>query len=359
MNQKNMFKSGKHLNREKIIELLREISYPGLSRDIVSFGFVKDIIIKDSNVIINIDITTKEYSVKEKLENDIRNKLSEINEISDLKININIHPPEDSQKKELNVEYKDLVPQIRYKIAVASGKGGVGKSTVAVNLAVALGLKGYKVGLFDSDIYGPSIPTMLNVKSNQVSTENNKIIPIEKYGIRLMSIGFFLEKDTPLIWRGPMVMNAIQQFLEDVKWVDLDYLIIDLPPGTGDAQLSISQLLNLSGAIIVTTPQDLALIDAVKGVQMFRKVNVPIIGIVENMSYFICPKCGEKTEIFGYGGGIKESNRINVPFLGEIPINPMVRVSGDTGRPIVLSDKESVVSKAFNKIAEKIINLKY
>jgi len=354
-----MFKSKKPIYREKIIEMLKTISYPGLSRDIVSFGFVKDVIVKNSNVTIDIDITTKEYSVKEKLENDIRNKLSEINEIADLKININVHPPKDSQKKEPNIEYKDLVPQIRYKIAVASGKGGVGKSTVAVNLAVTLSLKGYKVGLFDSDIYGPSIPTMLNVKSNQAIMEDNKIIPIEKYGIKLMSIGFFLEKDTPLIWRGPMVMKAIQQFLEDVKWVDLDYLIIDLPPGTGDAQLSISQLLNLSGSVIVTTPQDLALIDAVKGAQMFRKVNVPVIGIVENMSYFICPKCGEKTEIFGYGGGIKESSRINVPFLGEIPVNPMVRISGDTGRPIVLDDKESVISQAFNKIAEKIIELKY
>ncbi|NVM04755.1 MAG: Mrp/NBP35 family ATP-binding protein [Candidatus Helarchaeota archaeon] len=350
-----MFKSKRRLDREKIIEILKTVSYPGLTRDIVSFGFVKDVIVKGSNVTINVDITTKDYSIKEKLENDIRNKLCKIDEISNLKININLHHPEDNQKKEPTIVKKDLVPQIRYKIAVASGKGGVGKSTVAVNLAVALGLKGYKVGLFDSDIYGPSIPTMLNVEPNQIFTEDNKIIPIKKYGIKLMSIGFFLEKDTPLIWRGPMVMKAIQQFLEDVKWVDLDYLIIDLPPGTGDAQLSISQLLNLSGAIIVTTPQDLALVDAVKGVQMFLKLNVPVIGIVENMSYFICPKCGERTEIFGYGGGIKESSRINVPFLGEIPINPMVRVSGDTGRPIVLDDKEMVISKAFNKIIEKII----
>jgi ATP-binding protein involved in chromosome partitioning len=351
-----IFKNRKNLDKEKIIELLKTVSYPGLSRDIVSFGFVKDVTINNSNVIINLEITTKDYSVKEKLENDIQKVLGSITDISDLKINVNAHQPLERQTSEENSFKKDLLPNVKYKIAIASGKGGVGKSTVSVNLASSFALKGYKIGLLDSDIYGPSIPTMMDIGINQVITENEKIIPVEKYGIKLMSIGFFLEKDTPVIWRGPMVMKAVQQLLEDVEWGNLDYLFIDLPPGTGDTQLSISQLLNISGAIIVTTPQDLSLIDAAKGVQMFLKVNVPIIGIIENMSYFICPKCGTKTEIFGYGGGLKESNRLSVPFLGEIPINPMIRVSGDNGKPFVIDYRESPISSAFDNITEKIIN---
>jgi len=253
------------ITQENIIEILKTVLYPGLGRDIVSFGFVKDVLLKDSDVEIKLELTTGDNLVKEKLEQEIRNKLSNISGISELKVDIMIHSPETPKKKAHIVEQKDLAPQIKHKIAVASGKGGVGKSTVAVNLAVSLGLKGFKVGLLDSDIYGPSIPTMTNINPGKIIVENNKIEPFEKYGISVMSIGFFIEKsDTPLIWRGPMVMTAIQQLLEDVKWGDLDYLIIDLPPGTGDAQLSISQLLRLSGAIIVTTPQDLSLIDAAK-----------------------------------------------------------------------------------------------
>lgn len=351
-----IFKNEKNIDKDRIIELLKTVSYPGFSRDIVSFGFVKDVSIKNSNVIINLEVTTKDYSIKEKLENDIRKVMYSITDISDLKINVNIHQPLERQKRVENSTNRDLLPDVKYKIAIASGKGGVGKSTVSVNLASSFALKGYKVGLLDSDIYGPSIPTMMDVGINQVITENEKMIPVEKYGLKLMSIGFFLEKDTPVIWRGPMVMKAVQQLLEDVKWDNLDYLFIDLPPGTGDTQLSISQLLNISGAIIVTTPQDLSLIDAAKGVQMFLKVNVPIIGIIENMSYFICPKCGTKTEIFGYGGGLKESNRLNVPFLGEIPINPVIRVSGDSGKPFVIDHRESPISDAFDKISEKIIS---
>ncbi len=344
------------ITKEEIIEILKTVMYPELGRDIVSFGFVKDVLVRNSSVEIKLEITTKDYSVKEKIEIEIRNKLSKISEITDLEINIGILNPETGQKEGHTVEQKDFVPQIKNKIAVASGKGGVGKSTVSVNIAVSLGLKGYKVGLLDADIYGPSIPMMMNVDTEELTYKNKKIIPLKKYGIKLMSIGFLLKNDVPLIWRGPMITKVLQQFLTDVEWGNLDYLIIDLPPGTGDAQLTISQSLHLSGAVIVTTPQDISLIDAAKGVQMFLKVNVPVTGIVENMSYFICPHCGEKTEIFGSGGGLRESSRLRVPFLGEIPLNPSIRISGDSGKPIVYEDNNSEISKAFDKIIEKIIN---
>lgn len=344
----------KGITKEKIITMLKSVSYPGFSRDIVSFGFVKDVTIENSKVMVNLEITTKDNSIKEKLKEDIYKRLISESEISDVVVNITINPPKQQEKRQQGVIQKDLIPQAKYKIAVASGKGGVGKSTISVNLAVMLGLMGYKVGLLDADIYGPSIPTMTTNNEDKIYTENNKIIPLERYGIQVMSIGFFLTKDTPLIWRGPLVIKAIQQLLEDVAWSELDFLIIDLPPGTGDAQLSISQLLRLSGAVIVTTPQDLALIDAIKGVQMFMKIDVKILGIIENMSYFLCPKCGERSEIFGYGGAQKEAERLKVPFLGEIPLNTDLRIAGDSGKPYVLENSD--VSMAFRKIMEKIIN---
>ena len=345
------------ITKEEVTELLKSVTYPGFSRDIISFGFVKDVIIEDSKVTVNMDITTKDGTVKDKLDSDIREALSKNSEISDVFINITINSPKQQPVNEQHtVVQQDLVPQAKHKIAVASGKGGVGKSTVSVNLAVTLVSQGYKVGLLDADIYGPSIPTMLTPKEDKIYTEDNKIIPLERNGLQYISIGFFLTKDTPLIWRGPMVMKAIQQLLEDVAWGKLDYLIIDLPPGTGDAQLSISQLLKLRGVVIVSTPQDLALIDAIKGVQMFLKIQVPVLGIIENMSYFLCPHCNERSEIFGYGGARKECDRLNVPFLGEIPLNPELRVSGDSGRPYILDNPKSEISGIFNEISKKIIN---
>lgn len=345
------------ITREKVTEMLKSVTYPGFSRDIISFGFVKDVIVEDSKVTVNIDITTTDGTVKDKLDNDIRETLSKNSEISDVFTNITINSPKQQQPSERQtVVQQDLVPQAKYKIAVASGKGGVGKSTVSVNLAVTLVSQGYKVGLLDADIYGPSIPTMLTPEDDKIYTEDNKIIPLEMNGLQYISIGFFLTKDTPLIWRGPMVMKAIRQLLEDVAWGELDYLIIDLPPGTGDAQLSISQLLKLQGAVIVSTPQDLALIDAIKGVQMFLKVQIPVFGIIENMSYFLCPHCSERSEIFGYGGARKECGRLNVPFLGEIPLNPELRVSCDSGRPYIMDNPKSEIAEIFREISKKIIN---
>lgn len=247
---------------------------------------------------------------------------------------------------------KIVLPGVRYTLAVASGKGGVGKSTVAVNLAVALRQKDYRVGLLDADIYGPSVPMMLGLGT--VDPRLAKF-PLEKFGMKVMSMGFLVPPDRAVIWRGPMVHKAVAQFLSDIDWGDLDFLVIDLPPGTGDAQLTLTQSAPLTGAIIVTTPQDVSLIDARKGLRMFQEVRVPVLGIVENMSYFICPKCGERSEIFRHGGGKRCAEEIGVPFLGAVPIDPTVTVQGDRGVPIVESHPDAEVSRVYHQIAERVI----
>src|SRR6185436_6484971 len=228
-----------------------------------------------------------------------------------------------------------------FKVAVASGKGGVGKSTVAANLALALARVGHKVGLMDSDIYGPSQQMMMGIDEKPYVNETNQIVPIERYGVKVMSLGFLMDVDQPVIWRGPMVMKAVEQFLQDVAWGTLDVLVIDLPPGTGDAQLTLTQKVHLSGAVIVTTPQDIALIDARKGLAMFQKVNVPVLGIIENMSYFLCPHCGERSDIFSHGGARREAERLGTDFLGEVPLDMAIRETSDDGRPITVSDPQS------------------
>ncbi len=248
----------------------------------------------------------------------------------------------------------NLIPGVKYVIAVSSGKGGVGKSTVSVNLAVALALTGANVGLLDADIYGPNIPMMMGV-TKPPEQKDGKIAPAESHGVKLISMGFFVPEDTAVVWRGPMVHTAIQQLFRDVLWGELDYLLIDLPPGTGDAQLTLTQLVPLTGAVTVTTPQEVALHDVRKGMMMFQKVNVPLLGIVENMSYFLCGHCGERTEIFSYGGGERAAATLGVPFLGRVPIDPAIRDGGDSGTPIVVANPASPQSAAFREIAQKII----
>ncbi|MBX3237068.1 MAG: Mrp/NBP35 family ATP-binding protein [Nitrospiraceae bacterium] len=247
----------------------------------------------------------------------------------------------------------NIIPGVKHVIAVSSGKGGVGKSTVSVNLAVALGLTGAKVGLLDADIYGPNIPMMMGVEKTP-EQKDGKIAPAESHGVKLISMGFFVPEDTAVVWRGPMVHTAIQQLFRDVLWGELDYLVIDLPPGTGDAQLTLSQLVPLAGAVTVTTPQEVALHDVRKGMMMFQKVNVPLLGIVENMSFFVCGHCGERTEIFSHGGGERAAEKLGIPFLGRIPIDPAIRDGGDTGNPIVIANPDSPQAKAFREIAGKI-----
>jgi ATP-binding protein involved in chromosome partitioning len=247
------------------------------------------------------------------------------------------------------------VPGVKHIIAVASGKGGVGKSTTAVNLALGLAANGVSTGLLDADIYGPSMPRMLAVKEKPESIEGGKLLkPIERYGLRTMSIGYIVNEDTPMIWRGPMVSSALEQMLRDVRWGELDVLVVDMPPGTGDAQLTLAQRVALAGAVIVSTPQDIALVDARKGLSMFRKVAVPVLGIVENMSYFLCPKCGERSEIFGHGGAREEADKLGVPFLGEIPLHLDIRTTSDSGHPIVVAKPDSPHAQAYRNIAGRV-----
>lgn len=249
----------------------------------------------------------------------------------------------------------NLLPDVKHIIAVSSGKGGVGKSTVATNLAVALVVAGAKVGLLDADIYGPNIPLMLGVRTPP-EQKDGRLLPAESYGVKLISMAFFVPEDKAIVWRGPMVHTAIQQFFRDVVWGELDYLLIDLPPGTGDAQLSISQLVTLAGAITVTTPQEVALHDVRKGMTMFQSVNVPLLGVIENMSYFVCKHCGEREEIFSHGGGARAAETLGVPFLGAIPIDTAIRAGGDEGMPIVVAQPDSEQAKAFMGIATKVAN---
>jgi len=251
---------------------------------------------------------------------------------------------------------RSTAPEARSIVAVASGKGGVGKSTVAVNLAVALAQHGYRVGLLDADIYGPNVPMMMGkLEAQLTSTDRQKIRPIESYNVKVVSIGFVQQGDAAVIWRGPLVGRMIQQFLTEVEWGVLDYLLVDMPPGTGDAQLTLSQSVPLTGAVIVTTPQDVALSDAKKGVNMFLKVSVPVLGIIENMSYFLCPHCNQRTEIFSHGGARKAAEKLQVPFLGEVPLDIRVREGGDTGHPIVTDEKDSPVKESFRQIVDALV----
>lgn len=246
------------------------------------------------------------------------------------------------------------VPGVKHIIAVASGKGGVGKSTTAVNLALGLAANGLATGLLDADIYGPSMPRMLGITEKPESADGKMLKPIEKYGLKTMSIGYIVNEDTPMIWRGPMVSSALEQMLRDVQWGDLDVLVVDMPPGTGDAQLTLAQRVALAGAVIVSTPQDIALVDARKGLHMFRKVAVPVLGIVENMSYFLCPKCGERSEIFGHGGAREEADKLGVPFLGEVPLHLDIRTTSDSGHPIVVSKPDSPHAQVYKNVAGRV-----
>ena len=247
-----------------------------------------------------------------------------------------------------------LLPGVKHIIAVASGKGGVGKSTVSANLSVALAQTGAKVGLMDADIYGPNIPMMMGVPKPP-EKEGDKIKPAEAHGVKIISMGFFVPEETAIVWRGPMVHTAIQQFFRDVLWGELDYLLVDLPPGTGDAQLSLSQIVPLTGVVTVTTPQEVALYDVRKGMMMFKKVNVPLLGVIENMSFFVCGHCGERTEIFSFAGGERAAKKFEIPFLGRIPLDPAIREGGDAGMPIVVSDPNSPLTKAFQGVAEALL----
>ena len=341
------------MTEQNIKDILSKINEPILKKDFTSLDFIKNISLNGKDLSIALGITDIQYEGIDKLRETLTKAIKkEHPSIENIDVGFSLGVVNHKNKKKT-----ELLPGVKNTIAVASGKGGVGKSTVAVNIAAALVKEGASVGLIDADIYGPSIPMMLGVskKPQIVQIEGkNRLVPIVQYGIKLMSIGFLVDKDSALIWRGPMASSALKQFISDVLWDELDYLLYDMPPGTGDIQLTLSQTLPLTGAIIITTPQDIALADAKKGLVMFSKVNVPILGVIENMSYYLKPD-GQKDYIFGEGGGKKMSQDDKVKLLGEIPINTKIRESGDIGTPIVIRDPESIESGVFDSITKSLI----
>jgi len=340
------------LTQEQIKNALKSVKYPGFSRDIVSFGLIKDIAVSTNEVRVQIVLTTNDPAVPRAIKAEAENVLRGLG-VSAPKVLIDIHaPPGGAGSSGVGATG---IPGVKHIIAIASGKGGVGKSTVAANLAIALQNSGARVGVCDCDIYGPSISLMFGSREQPMATEENRILPIEQYGLKLMSMGFLLDDSSPAILRGPMVTRYTQQFLRQVEWGELDLLVLDLPPGTGDIQLTIVQTVALAGAIVVTTPQEVALIDARKAATMFEKVNVPVLGLIENMSYFISPSDQQRYDIFGSGGGEREAKRLRVPLLGQIPIDIATREAGDRGMPIVAQDPNSVVGAEFNRIARELL----
>ncbi len=331
----------KSISEEQVRDALKTVKYPGFSRDIVSFGIVRDVSLDGRDVTVRIALAVNDAAIPQKIKTDTEAALRSLSGVGKVNVRIDIEaPPQTTGTGTTHI------PGVRHVIAVASGKGGVGKSTVAANLAAALSLQGASVGLCDCDLYGPSIGLMFGVRERPAATDDNRIIPVERYGIRLMSMSFLLDDDSPAILRGPMVTRYTQQFLRQVDWGELDFLILDLPPGTGDIQLTIVQTVALAGAIIVTTPQEVALLDARKAASMFQKVNVPILGLIENMSFFLSPSDGKRHNIFGEGGGRREAARLGVPFLGEIPIDIPTRESGDRGQPIVVAEALNPAAQA-------------
>jgi ATP-binding protein involved in chromosome partitioning len=339
------------LTEDDIKQALGKVRYPGFSRDIVSFGLVKGVQIKDGDVQVQIALATNDPNVPATIKRDAESALANVSGVKSAKILIDIQAPPAGASAAVG---PSRIPGVKHVIAIASGKGGVGKSTVATNLAIALQKSNSRVGLCDCDIYGPSIALMFGSRERPLATDDNRIIPIEAYELKLMSMGFLLDDASPAILRGPMVTRYTQQFLRQVEWGELDYLVLDLPPGTGDVQLTIVQTVALSGAIIVTTPQEVALVDARKAASMFEKVNVPILGLIENMSYFVCPNDGERFDIFGNGGGEREAKRLKVPLLGQVPIDIALRESGDRGMPITAEKADSPVTAEFLRIAKEL-----
>ena len=355
---------------QEILEALKGVTDPDRNADIVSLEMVSGLAVKDGNVVFAIEVDPERGDrlepVRKAAEDAVMGLAGVVSVSAVLTAERQPGPRSQSPPGQAAAPapapapgpepqaQKPLVPGVGAIIAVASGKGGVGKSTVAVNLALGLAAAGHKIGVLDADIYGPSMPRMMGISGRPASPDGKILIPMENFGVKCMSIGFLVAEDTPMIWRGPMVMGALQQMLRDVKWGELDVLVVDMPPGTGDAQLTMAQSVPLAGAVLVSTPQDIALLDARRGLNMFQRVNVPVLGIIENMSYFNCPNCGHRTEIFSHGGAKAEAEKLGVDFLGEVPLDVAIRETSDGGRPIVVSDPESDNAKRFRAIADKV-----
>ncbi len=347
------------LSESAILDALRGITDVLGNGNLVDAGRVKKVVINGSTVSVMVDLPTSNDSVKQRIEDEARAAVKSVGGVGEVLIMTKSLPAEGqagARPAPNRSPFDDQAPieGVKNIIAISSAKGGVGKSTVAVNLALALARQGAKVGLMDADVYGPSLHVLLGVEERPGPGRNKEIAPIRHSGLKLMSLGFLTDKGQPVIWRGPIVMGVVKKFLQDVEWGDLDYLMIDMPPGTGDAQLTLVQTVPLTGAVIVTTPSELALVDAEKGLQMYRSVEAPVLGIIENMSYFVCPHCNERSDIFDYGGARDIAQRLDTEFLGEIPLHPDVRAGGDRGQPIMNLDPESPISREFLAIAGRL-----
>jgi ATP-binding protein involved in chromosome partitioning len=336
------------VTKDQVLSALRGVQDPDLHKDIVTLGFVKDVEVKGGEVDFTIELTTPACPVKDQMKSQAESLVAAIPGVSAARA-----------KMTANVSTRggfgrQQVPGIRNIVAVGAGKGGVGKSTTAVNVAVALAKMGARVGLLDGDVYGPNVPQMLGAAASPEVDAEKRIVPVEVQGIKVISMGMLVPPDQPLIWRGPMLHGAVQQFMRDVAWGELDYLVVDLPPGTGDVALSMAQSVPMAGAIVVTTPQGVSVSDVKKAVGMFRQLNIPVLGVVENMSYFVCGHCEERTDIFGNGGGRRMAEEMQIPFLGEVPIDTRVRAGGDEGAPIVSAAPDAPAAKAFTAVASQV-----
>jgi ATP-binding protein involved in chromosome partitioning len=351
------------LSEQQILEALKTVIDPDRKRDLVSLGMISGIAIREGHVGFSIEVDPARGPLLEPLRKAAERAVDALPGVLSVSAVLTATraapagrpaPPHAHGRPGAGAPQKSLVPDVKFIVAIASGKGGVGKSTTAVNLAVALATLGLKVGLLDADVYGPSMPRMLGITGRPRSGDGKMLEPMRRHGVACMSMGFLVPEDTATIWRGPMVMGALQQMLRDVAWGELDIMVVDMPPGTGDAQLTMAQSVPLAGAVIVSTPQDIALLDARKGLNMFRKVEVPVLGIIENMSYFSCPNCGHRTDIFSHGGARREAEQLGIEFLGELPLDITIRETSDAGTPIVIADLDSPHTKAYLAIAIRL-----
>ena len=337
---------------QEILERLKEVRFPGFSRDIVSFGMVRDIEVATDSITVTLAPGGANEDAVAQIKTDVEGCVRDFTGVQKVEIKMEAATP----PRHREPARRSDIPGVRNIVAVASGKGGVGKSTVAVNLALALRSQGKSVGLLDADVYGPSVPLLLGVNQDGGGggSDGDQIHPTTAHGIPAVSLGMFIARGQPVIWRGPMINKLLTQFFRDVQWGELDYLVLDLPPGTGDAQLTIAQQAPLAGGLIVTTPQDVALLDVQRGIEMLTQVGAPVLGVIENMSYHLCPSCGHRSEVFGHGGGAAMANRSEIPFLGEIPLARRIRETSDSGQPIVIAEPDSEHAKAFNAIAARV-----